>query len=64
IQHPAEDHPILRLSPTAWNLRQGQGLHHRQISGGEIGCLFALTSIWLEHDLAMEVTHELPHSRP
>jgi hypothetical protein len=24
IQHPAEDHPILRLSPTAWNLRQGQ----------------------------------------
>ena len=21
-------------------------------------------SIWLEHDLAMEVTHELPHSRP
>jgi hypothetical protein len=26
IQHPAEDHPILRLSPTGWNLRQGQRL--------------------------------------
>jgi hypothetical protein len=25
IQHPAEDHPILRLTPTGWNLRQGQG---------------------------------------
>jgi len=24
IQHPAEDHPILRLSPTGWDLRQGQ----------------------------------------
>ena len=24
IQHPAEDHPILRLTPTGWNLRQGQ----------------------------------------
>jgi hypothetical protein len=24
IQHPAEGHPILRLSPTVWNLRQGQ----------------------------------------
>jgi hypothetical protein len=23
IQHPAEDHPILRLAPTGWNLRQG-----------------------------------------
>jgi hypothetical protein len=23
IQHPAEDHPILRLTPTGWNLRQG-----------------------------------------
>jgi hypothetical protein len=23
IQHPAEDHPILCLSPTAWSLRQG-----------------------------------------
>jgi hypothetical protein len=26
IQHPAEDHPILRLTPTGWNLRQGQAL--------------------------------------
>jgi hypothetical protein len=24
IQHPAENHPILCLLPTAWNLRQGQ----------------------------------------
>jgi hypothetical protein len=24
IQHPAEEHPILRLTPTGWNLRQGQ----------------------------------------
>jgi hypothetical protein len=24
IQHAAEDHPILRLMPTGWNLRQGQ----------------------------------------
>jgi len=24
IHHPAEDHPILRLAPTGWNLRQGQ----------------------------------------
>jgi chromate reductase, NAD(P)H dehydrogenase (quinone) len=24
IQHPAEDHPVLPLSPTGWNLRQGQ----------------------------------------
>ncbi len=24
LQGPAEDHPILRLSPTAWNLRQEQ----------------------------------------
>jgi len=24
IQYPAEDHPILRLSPTGWDLRQGQ----------------------------------------
>jgi hypothetical protein len=24
IQHPAEDHPILRLTPAGWNLRQGQ----------------------------------------
>ena len=24
IQHPAGDHPILRLTPTGWNLRQGQ----------------------------------------
>jgi hypothetical protein len=24
IQHAAEDHPILRLIPTGWNLRQGQ----------------------------------------
>jgi hypothetical protein len=24
IQHPAEDRPILRLTPTGWNLRQGQ----------------------------------------
>ncbi|MGB8576655.1 MAG: tyrosine-type recombinase/integrase, partial [Pseudolabrys sp.] len=29
IQHPAEDHPILRLSPTAWNLRQGQAKDNR-----------------------------------
>jgi hypothetical protein len=26
IQHPAEDHPILCLTPTGWNLRQGQVL--------------------------------------
>jgi hypothetical protein len=26
IQHPAEHHPILRLTPTGWNLRQGQSL--------------------------------------
>jgi hypothetical protein len=26
IEHPAGDHPILHLSPTAWNLRQGQAL--------------------------------------
>jgi hypothetical protein len=25
IQHPAEDHPILRLTPTGRNLRQGHG---------------------------------------
>jgi hypothetical protein len=25
IHHPAEDHPILRFTPTGWNLRQGQG---------------------------------------
>jgi hypothetical protein len=24
IQHPTEDHPILRLKPTVWNLRQEQ----------------------------------------
>jgi hypothetical protein len=24
IQHPAQDHPILRRTPTGWNLRQGQ----------------------------------------
>jgi hypothetical protein len=24
IQHPAEDHPIVRFKPTGWNLRQGQ----------------------------------------
>jgi hypothetical protein len=26
IQHPTEDHPILRLKPTVWNLRQEQRL--------------------------------------
>ncbi|MEJ2374460.1 MAG: transposase [Pseudolabrys sp.] len=26
IQHPAEDHPIPPLTPTGWNLRQGQRL--------------------------------------
>jgi hypothetical protein len=44
------------------------GLRHRQISGGEIGCPcaphFTIVLIWLEYGLAMEVTHELPHSRP
>jgi hypothetical protein len=25
IPHATEDHPILRLMPTGWNLRQGQG---------------------------------------
>jgi hypothetical protein len=30
IQHPAEDHPILPLLPTGWNLRQGQDIGERQ----------------------------------
>jgi hypothetical protein len=40
IQHPAEDHPILRLSPTVWNLRQGQasdevfGTHKDEVANG------------------------------
>jgi len=25
VQHPADDYPILRLTPTGWDLRQGQG---------------------------------------
>jgi len=36
IQHAAEDHPILRLMPTGWNLRQGQVLEvdRRQLMSG------------------------------
>jgi hypothetical protein len=34
IQHPAEDHPILRLMPTGWNLRQGQVSQKLNDTGG------------------------------